>query len=112
VHISGPRAPVSSLKALGEATREKRAPKLFGELGDEIREIGTDPFEVPSCTAAGTYVVDYEAETYSCLDHEHRPGRPRKHLLAVGIIYAKTRRRVSIAGEPFVAAGRHACVAC
>lgn len=93
-------------------TRELRALALYRERGEEIREIDTDLFEVPSCTGSGVYVVDYEAETCSCLDHEHRPGRPCKHILAVGILYAKTHRRVSIAGDPFAAAARHECAAC
>ncbi len=93
-------------------TREQRALALYRERGDEIREIGTDLFEVPSCTGEGRYQVDYESETCSCMDHLYRPGRPCKHLYAVGIVYAKTHRRVSIAGDPFAAAGLSKCAAC
>ena len=95
------------------STRELRALALYRERGEEIREIGPDLFEVPSCSGSGVYQVDYEAETCSCLDHEHRPGQPCKHILAVGIIYAKTHRCIGLAGDPFAAAGRSGeCAAC
>ena len=88
-------------------TRELRALELYRTRGHEIREIGTDVFEVPSCTGEGRYRVNYESETCSCMDHLYRPDRPCKHLYAVGILYAKAHRRVSIAGGPFTAAPRH-----
>jgi hypothetical protein len=81
-------------------TREHRALELYRTRGDEIREIGTDVFEVPSCTGEGRYRVNYESETCSCMDHEYHPSRACKHILAVGILYAKAHRRVSIAGDP------------
>jgi hypothetical protein len=88
-------------------TREHRALELYRTRGHEIREISTDLFEVPSCAGEGRYEVDYESETCSCMDHKYRPDKPCKHLYAVGILYAKTHRRVSIAGDPFTAAPHH-----
>jgi len=92
--------------------RGERALELYRTRGHEIREIGPDLFEVPSQSGSGTYIVDYEAETCSCMDHEYYPGQSCKHLLAIGIYYVKRHRRVSVAGDPFVAAGKYASHAC
>jgi hypothetical protein len=53
---------------------------------------------VPSCTGVGTYTVDYEAEACTCSDFTVR--RNCKHLLAVGIHYAITHRRVGLQDHP------------
>jgi SWIM zinc finger len=55
-----------------------------------------------------TYRVDYEDETCSCPAFRFGGGEPCKHVLAIGVHYAKTRRRISVAGDPFAFAGEQA----
>ncbi len=86
-------------------TREQRALELFRESGNEIREIGTDLFEVPSCAGEGRYQVDYESETCDCPDFEHR-GLNCKHILAVGIYHAKHRRRPCVCNDGWTTLGQ------
>ncbi len=83
-------------------TREDRALALYRERGDEIREVSADVFRVPSCTGRGTYQVDYAEETCQCPDFTYRD-ETCKHLLAVGVFYAKARRRADTQDHP------HAC---
>jgi hypothetical protein len=47
---------------------------------------------VPSCTGQGFYSVDYREETCDCPDFLHRHENC-KHILAVGVLAAKRRRR-------------------
>jgi hypothetical protein len=79
---------------------EERALDLFRRRGREIREIGTDLFEVPSSSGSATYQVDYEAETCTCPSYQYHPRHSCKHLLAVGVFYAKAHRKVSAQGHP------------
>jgi hypothetical protein len=71
-------------------TRAERALELYNARGRDIERIAPNLYLVPSCSGKGTYRVDYEAETCSCLDHEIR-GEVCKHILAVGILRAKRR---------------------
>ncbi len=80
-------------------TRELRALELYRTRGHEIRRVGQDLYLVPSCTGRGFYSVDYRAETCDCPDHEYHPEKACKHLLAVGVVYAKSRRRVATTQE-------------
>jgi hypothetical protein len=52
----------------------------------------------------GFYLVDYREETCDCPDFQYH-GENCKHILAVGIYVAKRRLHVSVAGDPFAAAG-------
>ena len=76
-------------------TRETRALALYRERHEEIERVGEDIYLVPSCSEAskGTYRVDYEAETCNCPDARRHPELNCKHVLCVGILYAKTSRR-------------------
>ena len=78
-----------------KSTRETRALALYRERHEDIERIGEDTYLVPSCSEAskGTYRVDYEAETCTCPDALRHPELNCKHVLCVGILYAKTSRR-------------------
>ncbi len=107
----------------GGDTREQRALELYRTRGHEIKVIGEDTFEVPSCTGSHTYQVSYGAsnareERCSCPDFGF--GHTCKHLLSVGIMHAARRsgiREIRItaaaAGDPFSYAGKTApCAGC
>jgi hypothetical protein len=53
---------------------------------------GEDLYLVPSCTGRGFYSVDYSEETCDCADFAHRRENC-KHILAVGVLVAKRRKR-------------------
>jgi hypothetical protein len=89
--------------------RAERALALYEERGHDIRRIGPETFEVPSCSGRGHYLVRYggEQEQCSCPDRVI----PCKHLLSVGIMHAARRSRIrvrtiSVAGDPFKAAAK------
>jgi hypothetical protein len=60
---------------------------------------------VPSCTGQGFYSVDYREETCDCPDflrhHENC-----KHILAVGVLAAKRRRRPHACNGGWVTIGQ------
>jgi len=99
--------------------RVARALDLHRDHGQEIRDLGENTFEVPSCTGRQVYRVRYGGEveeSCSCPDHAYHPDRDRacKHLLAVGITHARRRSGVKViaviavaAGDPFKAAARN-----
>jgi len=104
------------------STRAERALRLFEERGEDIRRIGPETFEVPSCSGRAVYIVRYGGleESCSCLDFAYR-GEACKHLLCVGIAHAARRsgvrevRTVAVAGgDPFKAASkrRAGCAGC
>ncbi len=72
-------------------TREKRALRLFEERGAEIVRTGPWTYLVPSCSGAGSYAVDLEAESCDCPDARRHPDLNCKHLLAVAVKRAKRR---------------------
>jgi hypothetical protein len=94
---------IAASPAADYTDREERAIALYRARASEIREVWMDVFEVPSCTGTRTYTVDYEHETCTCPDFTIT-GEVCKHILAVGILYAKTHRRVGLQDHP------HACV--
>jgi hypothetical protein len=77
-------------------TREQRALELYRTRGHDIRQAspGEGLYLVPSCTVAslGFYSVDYSEETCDCPDFRRR-GENCKHILAVGVLVAKRRKR-------------------
>jgi hypothetical protein len=85
-------------------TRELRALQLYRKHGQEIHHVGEDLYLVPRCTGRGFYTVDYAVEVCDCPDFQYHQENC-KHILAVGIYVAKRRLRVSVAGDPFAAAG-------
>ena len=94
-------------------TRELRALRLYEEHGHEITQIAEDVFRVPSQDGQRSYDVLYgEREECSCSDHQYR-NVSCVPLLALGIAHAKKRfstvRTISVAGDPFAAAGRCRC---
>jgi hypothetical protein len=72
-------------------TRELRALRLYEERGGEILRTGPHTYEVPSCTGAGSYAVDYKAESCDCPDARRHPDLNCKHVLAVAVKRAKRR---------------------
>ncbi len=72
-------------------SRESRALALHRARGHEIVRTGPHTYEVPSCSGAGTYAVDYERETCDCPDALRYPEHNCKHLLAVAVKRAKRR---------------------
>ncbi len=83
-------------KAPRHDTRESRALALYRTRGAEIVRTGPHTYEVPSCSGAGSYAVDYEAESCDCPDFTmprrgREVGEPCKHVYAVGIHRAKRR---------------------
>ncbi len=86
-------------------TREHRALELYRTRGHEIREISTDLFEVPSCAGEGRYQVDYSEETCDCPDFAHRRENC-KHILAVGVLAAKRRRRPHACNNGWITIGQ------
>jgi hypothetical protein len=86
------------LFAAGErvaTTRELRALALYLERGSEIEQYGEDLFYVPSQDGSKMYRVQYGNghEFCSCPDHNYHPERACKHILAVGLLFAKKRSR-------------------
>ncbi len=77
-----------------QSTRELRALELHRTRGHEIREISPNVYEVPSCSGAGSYTVEYGGvvESCDCPDAEFHPEFSCKHILAVAIRSAKRRR--------------------
>jgi hypothetical protein len=84
----------STAPAPERTTREERALALYREHRDEILLVGPDTYEVPSCSGSRVYHVEYggENESCTCPDAAFHPERACKHLLAVGICFAKRRR--------------------
>jgi hypothetical protein len=75
------------------STREHRALALYRDHHHEIVLVGTDRYEVPSCTGSGVYEVEYggDVESCTCPDARRHPEFSCKHVLAVGICRAKRR---------------------
>jgi hypothetical protein len=73
-------------------SREARGLALYRERGAEIVRTAPFVYNVPSCSGAGFYVVDYRAESCDCEDALRHPNLNCKHLLAVGVARAKRRR--------------------
>jgi hypothetical protein len=71
-------------------TRELRALRLVQARGHEIVRTAPWTYNVPSCSGAGFYVVDYRRESCDCPNYERR-GVACKHVYAVGIHRAKRR---------------------
>ena len=104
------------------STRAERGIRLLEEHGDSIHQVAPEVYEVPSCTGRGVYRVVYGGleERCDCPDAAYHPGRPCKHLLAVGAMHAAKRSGVKVrqhfgvvAGDPFAHAGRRkGCPAC
>jgi hypothetical protein len=107
------------------ADRSERGLALFEERGSQIRALGEDLFEVPSCTGSRIYNVRYggKVESCTCTDYGvHRGELSCKHLVAIGVLHASRRalpsearsgirevRTVHVAaGDPFKAASRRA----
>ena len=90
-------------------TRELRALELYRTRGHEIRqtssEAGQDLYLVPSCTGRGFYSVDYREETCDCPDFLHHRENC-KHILAVGVLAAKRRRRPHACNDGWVTIGQ------
>jgi hypothetical protein len=78
------------------STREQRGLELYRTRGHEIRLAGEDLYLVPSDAStgseAGFYSVDYREETCDCPDFL-RHHKNCNHILAVGVLAAKRRRR-------------------
>jgi hypothetical protein len=76
-------------------TRELRALALYLGRGSEIEQYGEDLFYVPSQDGSKMYRVQYGNghEFCSCPDHNYHPERACKHILAVGLLFAKKRSR-------------------
>jgi hypothetical protein len=87
------------------ATREERDPELYRTRGHEIRLAGEDLYLVPSCTGEGSYSVDYREETCDCPDFLRRHENC-KHILAVGVLAAKRRRRPCACDDGWVTTGQ------
>ena len=90
-------------------TRELRALEHYRTRGHEIRqassEAGQDLYLVPSCTGRGFYSVDYREETCDCPDFlRHRENC--KHILAVGVLAAKRRRRPHACNDGWATLGQ------
>jgi hypothetical protein len=94
--------------------RDARAMTLYQKRGDEIRQIGTDTFKVPSCSGKHAYTVRYggNVESCSCPDRH----APCKHLICVGIAHAARRSGIReiriptvISGDPFAYRAKKSC---
>jgi transposase len=71
---------------MGEAldARQQRALALVASKRKHIKHVSGARWLVPSATSAtGGYVVDVDAQTCSCPDHEERGGIKCKHIWAV-----------------------------
>jgi len=97
--------------------RDARALRLFEERGQEIRQIGTDLFEVPSCTVREAYIVEYGGlvESCTCKNFEFNGG-PCKHMIATALLFAARRSGVReiriptvVAGDPFAYRAKKSC---
>jgi hypothetical protein len=89
------------------STREERGLELYRTRGHEIRLAGEDLYLVPSgaSTGQGFYSVDYrEEETCDCPDFLHHHENC-KHILAVGVLAAKRRRRAHACDDGWVTVG-------
>ena len=89
-------------------TRADRGLELYRTRGHEIRQAGEDLYLVPSCTRApgrGFYSVDYREETCDCPDFLRRRENC-KHVLAVGVLAAKRRRRPHACNDGWVTLGQ------
>ena len=86
-------------------TRELRALELYRTRGHEIRHVDQDLYLVPSCTGRGFYSVDYREETCDCPDFLRR-GENCKHILAVGVLAAKRRRRPHACNHGWITLGQ------
>jgi hypothetical protein len=85
-------------------TREERGLELYRTRGHEIRLAGEDLYLVPSCTGQGFYSVDYREETCDCADFLRRHENC-KHILAVGVLAPKRRRRPCACDAGWVTVG-------
>jgi hypothetical protein len=86
-------------------TRELRALELYRTRGHEIRQSAEDLYLVPSYTGRGFYSVDYREETCDCPDFLRRRENC-KHILAVGVLAAKRRRRPHVCNDGWVTIGQ------
>jgi len=86
-------------------TRERRGLELYRTRGHEIHQAGEDLYLVPSCTGRGFYSVDYREETCDCPDFLRRRENC-KHILAVGVLAAKRRRRPHACNDGWVTLGQ------
>lgn len=74
--------------------REERALAFWRERGDEVTQMASAIYRVPSFSRDDTeYVVDYDAETCTCPSGTYRPSTPCQHVLLVGVVNAKRRAR-------------------
>jgi SWIM zinc finger len=91
------------------STREERGLELYRTRGHEIRQAspGEDLYLVPSgaSTGRGFYSVDYREETCDCPDFLRRHENC-KHILAVGVLAAKERRRPRACDDGWVTIGQ------